>query len=380
MRRMLVTFGGTSGDYYYLYGLCSELSESPMTIVLAGYMDKKYVNSLESLQNVERCIKLRVPKSLVLFLLQFINPKFYVDLFKLKVEAKKFDLVHFINEFRVPALIVKVISKEIPVICTIHEPITRIDSFWRKTILNKLGDYNTKKIAKYATMIIVHGPDHKKIFMMNGIDLHKMFIIPHGQFKFYASGDEVKNVFKFQEEYILFFGKLETYKGVEYLISAAKLVHQKLPALRVVIAGKGNYKNIYPLVNGEDYICILNKYISDDEAILLFSKTLAVVMPYTNGSQSGIISMAAGFKKPVIASDVGHFHEMIIHGETGLLVPPCDVDALAMAIEQLCSNNDLRTWLGINAKNYMGAKFSWKIVAEMTREVYQEAIQITKKA
>lgn len=67
---------------------------------------------------------------------------------------------------------------------------------------------------------------------------------------------------------------------------------------------------------------IIDRYIPDDEMTRYFSWADLVVLPYRKSITSGIIATAYGFRKPVLATNVGGFHEIVKDGYTGKLVPP----------------------------------------------------------
>jgi glycosyltransferase involved in cell wall biosynthesis len=100
-----------------------------------------------------------------------------------------------------------------------------------------------------------------------------------------------------------------------------------------------------------------------------------VVLPYTDGSQSSLISAAAAFKKPAVVTSVGDFADMVEDGRTGLVVPPRNSRTLAEAILKLLNNDELRTSMGENAYCKMqGAEYSWDTIAAKTITIYNEAI------
>jgi len=78
-------------------------------------------------------------------------------------------------------------------------------------------------------------------------------------------------------------------------------------------------------------------------------------------------AMAAGL--PVVASDVGGIPEVVRHGETGLLVPPGDVDALTAALDRLVADPELRARLAAGARA-CAADYSWPSLAVRVAAVY----------
>lgn len=117
--------------------------------------------------------------------------------------------------------------------------------------------------------------------------------------------------------YILFFGNIHLYKGVEILYNTyinTPSLHQKHP---LVIAGSGNI--YFNRNDNEENIIFINRFIDDAEIKDLFSKAACVVYPYTSATQSGVISLAYYFNTPILASDINYFKEHITDGETGIL-------------------------------------------------------------
>jgi len=111
----------------------------------------------------------------------------------------------------------------------------------------------------------------------------------------------------------------------------------------------------------------------------LFEKASVVVLPYIAGTQNSIILIAGAFKKPVVATDVGNFSEMVENGKTGFIIPPKDVNALAQAIIRLLPNDELRREMGENACRMVRENFSWGDIAQKTLEVYKEAIKVRER-
>jgi len=225
--------------------------------------------------------------------------------------------------------------------------------------------------------IIVHGQAHKQYVAAKGISSRKIRVISLGALSHFASlrQEDVET----QRGNILFFGRILPYKGIEYLIQAGKLIERQFPEVTITIAGDGSFGKYERMVKGDDHFIVRNTFIPDEEVAQFFQKASLVVLPYTDGSQSGVVSIAGAFKKPVVVTDVGNFSEMVEDGKTGFIVPPKDTNALAEAIIKLLKDDKLRQEMGENASRIVMGKFSWDNIAQKTIEVYREAIEAWHK-
>jgi len=347
---------------------------SDITILVPEYSDAPCFIPDLGISNCE-VQKFRFWSSLPRAMLGVLNPHFYHRLVK-NIEAIDPDIVHIVFELRVPFPLVSQLHKKYPIVTTIHEPRPILHSLLRSVLLNPIQEANCKLITKSSDKVIVHGQNHKQYLLAKRIPGHKIWIIQLGVFSSFAplQNDEVKT----QSENILFFGRITPYKGIEYLIEAGKLIKQQFPEVNITIAGEGDFDKYKELIEGDSHFTIYNRFIPDNEAAALFQRASIVVLPYTDGSQSGIISIAGSFKKPVVATDVGNFPEMVKDGTTGFIVPPKDVNALAEAIIELLNNDKLRQEMGENAYRVLSDKFSWDKIAQKTLQVYQEAIEARK--
>lgn len=118
-------------------------------------------------------------------------------------------------------------------------------------------------------------------------------------------GNEVVKELKGVENYILFFGRIEKYKGIELLYESFINYCDDL-SVYLVIAGSGDIyfqRNI----NREDRVIFINRYIADEEVADLFKKAHCVIYPYISATQSGVLSLSCYFKRPTLTSDVPFF-------------------------------------------------------------------------
>ncbi len=147
--------------------------------------------------------------------------------------------------------------------------------------------------------------------------------------------DEARTALGVSGRTILFFGMIRRYKGLIDLIHAMGCLRDM--SITCLVAGefyddKTKYLLEIQRLGLEDTFQIIDHYIPNEHVEQYFAAADAVVLPYTSATQSGIVQVAYGFNRPVIATMVGGLPEIVEHGQTGLLVPPGDPTELACAI------------------------------------------------
>ena len=202
-------------------------------------------------------------------------------------------------------------------------------------------------------------------------------IVPHGELGslFLRSLEQDSLSISREENTLLFFGRIWSYKGLRYLLEAMQLVIQAIPNVKLIIAGRGeNLEQYSPLLSDKEHFVVLNRYIPMKEVTELFLKSTAVILPYTEASQSGVASIGYGLGTPIIASNIGGLSELIHSEQDGLLVPPCDVGALAEAILKLLRDKNLQSCIHSAALERCKQDISWDNIALQTVEVYKKII------
>lgn len=263
-----------------------------------------------------------------------------------------------------------------PLVLTVHDAQRHPgDKLSRKTpyFFSKMG-------FRRADRIIAHNHYVKTLLQTElGLAKEKVDVIPHiqlGQGGFdggVACGDEVDD-----GRTVLFFGRIWQYKGLDYLIRAEDSIADKMPDIRIVIAGQGeDFERYRRLMLHPERFVVLNHHIDDVELAMLFRQASVVVLPYIEASQSGVIPIAYTYGKPVVATTVGGLPEMIEDGVTGLLVPPKDERRLAAAILAVLGDDLQRRRMGDAAKRKIQRECSPEVIARKTFDVYRTTLSLT---
>lgn len=179
---------------------------------------------------------------------------------------------------------------------------------------------------------------------------------------------------------VLCFGLIEPRKGIHTLLSAAPQVLRQIPNAMILIVGKP-LMDIMPLerqlaeLGVQERVRLVPRYVSFMEMAGYFTAARVLVLPYESGWNSGVLASAFGFGKPVVATRVGGFDEVVVNERTGLLVPPKDPTALAQAIIRLLDDDALYARMVANVQQ-AAREVSWDTIARMTDERYADVLGI----
>ena len=356
MKIMIITLNTYGGMIHYVSQLANALSKRDDVVIIAPVgVERK--NFAKNVKIIELQLGTVIKKFFINTLIFIRSLKFLNTIYKEKPDIIHCNECHLWLSLFLPFLI------KFPIVTTIHDVNPHIGS-------RKFDQIIGKKIhIKFSDCLIVHGERAKKRLKTN----KKCYVIPHGDYSFFLN---YKNdVINEEENIILFFGRIEDYKGLEYLIRSIPYILTDFPDIKLIIAGSGDfgkYKNM--ILNDKNYE-IYNRFIPDEEVPNFFQRAKIIALPYIEGTQSGIIPIAYAFKKPVVVTDVGSIPEVVEDGKTGFIVPPKDSEALASAIIKLLKDDKLRYKMGENAYKKMKEELSWDKIAEKTIEVYKEAIR-----
>lgn len=132
--------------------------------------------------------------------------------------------------------------------------------------------------------------------------------------------------------YILFFGFIRKYKGLDLLLQAMADERVKKLNIKLIVAGEyydkpEYYEAIITQYNLSDQVILHTDFISNEAVKYYFGAADLIVQPYRTATQSGISQMAYHFEKPMVVTNVGGLPEIVEHGKAGYVV---EVNATAI--------------------------------------------------
>ena len=174
--------------------------------------------------------------------------------------------------------------------------------------------------------------------------------------------------------YILFFGFVREYKGLDLLLKAfpaIKIVHKNV---KLIIAGEfyDDEKSYMQLIREEnltDDVHIFNRFIDDNEVAYFFCAADLVVQPYKSATQSGVTQIAYHFDKPMVVTDVGGLKEIVQDGVCGFVVKP-DPAEIANAVIKFFSGSYYETFIE-NIREEK-KKYSWGRFTNSILDIYNK--------
>ena len=183
-----------------------------------------------------------------------------------------------------------------------------------------------------------------------------------------------KKILKIDEKtnYLLFFGFIRDYKGLDLLLEAFTDDRFKKIPLKLIVAGEfytdsEPYYEIIKQNNLEDRVIMHTDFIEDSKVVNYFCAADIVVQPYKTATQSGVTQIAYHFNKPMIVTDVGGLSEIIPDKKVGFVVKT-NPEAIADAIYAFYDQN-LEAGFVKNVK-IEKEKYSWKRMTEAVNEVF----------
>lgn len=233
----------------------------------------------------------------------------------------------------------------------------------------KIFEITTKRLAKHYLANSRAVKDYYVVYF--GVAADKITVIPNGididYYKSITRNNSLRKIIGAKENDIVLIcvANLLFYKGHRYLLEAFETVYQKKKNIRLFLVGDGKEKgNLLKQI--DNYASRYNIHLlgrrSDVPQLLKISDIFVFPTLFEGMSNAIMEAMASG--KAVIATDISENKELIINGETGILVPIKNAGKIAEAIERLIDNPFLKNDLEIRAQAKISSEFSIDAVVQ----------------
>jgi len=275
----------------------------------------------------------------------------------------------------------------IPLVVTLHsmEPLRP----WKADQLSTgylLSTWIEKTAVEAADRVIaVSATMREDILAHFRVDPSKVIVIHNGidpeRFRPTDKRDALDG-FGVRTPYVLFVGRITDQKGIFHLLEAAPRLP---PGVQVVLCASAPdtpeiEARLRRAVSAHPNAVWINEMVPHDVVTQLYSHAAVFACPSVY-EPFGLINLEAmACETPVVASAVGGILEVVVDGETGLLVEPARPDVLAEALTRVLANPALGRSMGRAGRRRVETRFSWSSVAERTEQVYSDAIAEFKRA
>jgi glycosyltransferase involved in cell wall biosynthesis len=173
--------------------------------------------------------------------------------------------------------------------------------------------------------------------------------------------------------YLLFFGFIRDYKGLDWLLTAFADARLRDKNLRLLVAGEfynneQQYRDLVAQLGIDDEIVWRTEFIADSQVRYYFGAADLIVQPYKTATQSGVTQVAYHFEKPMLVTRVGGLPEIVPDGRVGYAVEP-NPTAIADALVDFVTVDHSETFAaGIREEK---AKYAWSNMSRAVLEVLE---------
>lgn len=260
---------------------------------------------------------------------RIINPilMLYYRRLARRIVAQKYDFVNVIGQSKSTTFLSVILhSKGVNIVHSVHEvcmnhqigdrlSATVFYLIEKKVPINVFSQKSAEDLVRLA--------DNKSL---------KYSVIPFSLFTGYLEYNDIDiPELKGEKDYVLFYGFVVDYKGLDMLLEAVHKLMNRGFTKKIVVAGGGNVDCLATIKKEKSFI-VINRWIENVEISTLIRNCHIVVCPYLSSSQTGITQTVFNFDKPIVATKVPAFTTTIEDEKTGLLVDINDVEMFANAI------------------------------------------------
>ncbi len=261
---------------------------------------------------------------------------------------------------------------ERPLVVELNSPLALEQTTYRATGLGELATKAERWTLTRADAVLAVSASLREYAVSLGVNPDRVHVVPNGVnvnlFGLDAHDPEVTTRWELGDGHVLgFVGGLRPWHGVEVLPELLSRLVGRFPDLRLVIVGDGQLRGELERdleERGLAHSAVFTGSLPHEEVAALIHRFDVALAPYPRPAHDFYFSplklfeyMACG--APVVAASLGQIAEVVRDGETGLLYPPGQLDALVASCDRLLEDTDLRRRMGRAAAKEIHARYTW---------------------
>lgn len=286
------------------------------------------------------------------------------------VSSRKYDLIHATSLSKFAIWLYPTFSGIKKRLLTLHDPIPHDKLPFLKRFMHELT------IRRFKNVLLLNKNQTYAFMQRRHLTVPKIFYSRLGAYDFLNSFGNCKTPVKEGKKYILFFGRIEPYKGVDNMIRAFKKSDSLKKGYALVIAGKGKINE--PHSESDGIIC-LNNYIPNEMLSSLIKGATFTVATYLSATQSGVIMSSYACGTPVLVTPVGNLPDATLSTDGSSLGHVCagtDMKSVLEGIEFMTSHESEIDGYRKNIKKAFApeGEMGWHRIALELKDIYSQII------
>ena len=175
-------------------------------------------------------------------------------------------------------------------------------------------------------------------------------------------------------KYMLFFGIIRKYKGLDILLEAFADNRLKNQNLKLIVAGEfyedaKPYHDLIKQHNLADSVILATRFIPDKQVVDYFCAADIIVQPYKHATQSGVTQIAYHFEKPMLVTNVGGLNEIVPHNKVGYVCEPNANDVANHLVDFFSKKKEALFIEGVKEEK---SKYSWDKMIENIKSLHRQ--------
>lgn len=307
------------------------------------------------------------------------------------LKKEKYDAIHFHDLYTFGAVKLLKRKHQLKYVGDMHENYVEVikDYRWATKFPNRLlishKKWERKEREWLAEMdkVITVSPGIVNRIITKGVKTEDVILVPNtihtGLFDEFRIDDEILKKYK-RDFTLIYVGGFLINRGLEHVIEGVARLREKIPTLKLVLVGDGDFRSALEQkvreLKVEDLVCfegwqdqerIKSYLLASDVGLVSFKRT-----PQTDNSSSNKLFQYMYYKLPILATNCTSVKKLVEKEDCGLVYESENVAQFVSAVERLYSNEKLRDNLGENGHKSVLKKYSWDVTVMSMVSMYNE--------